>query len=99
MKNIKATIKGMMPYIIINGIVFYIIGAIIGKNIAEIRNTSKRIDNDSRALKRFIKELGGSATHIKIEDIDETDVPEDIRKKAEGDPKDPLDPTVIYVYN
>jgi hypothetical protein len=44
----------MMPYIIINGIVFSIIGALIGKNIAEIRNTSKRIDNDSKALKRFI---------------------------------------------
>jgi hypothetical protein len=88
----------MMPYIIINGIVFSIIGALIGKNIAEIRNTSKRIDNDSKALKRFIEEMGGSATHIKIEDIDETDVPEDIRKKAD-DPKDPMDPTVIYVYD
>jgi hypothetical protein len=42
--------------------------------------------------------MGGSATHIKIEDIDETDVPEDIRKKAD-DPKDPMDPTVIYVYD
>lgn len=96
MKNI---LKAMKPYIIFNAIVFAIIGGFIGKNIAEIRNTSKRIDNDSRALKRLIKEMGGSATHIKIEDIDETDVPEDIRKKAEGDPKDPLDPTVIYVYN
>jgi hypothetical protein len=76
----------MMIYIIINGIIFSIICAIIGKNLVEIHNTRKRIDNDSRALKRFIKEMGGSATHIKLEDIDETDVPEDIRKKAD-DPR------------
>ena len=95
----KNNIKRMMPYIIINGIIFSILGAIIGKNLVEIHNTRKRISADSKALERFIKEMGGSATHIKIEDIDETDVPEDIRKKAEGDPKDPMDPTVIYVYN
>lgn len=94
----RNNIKRMLPYIIFNGIVFSIIGAIIGKNLVEIHNTRTRIDNDSRALKRFIKEMGGSATHIKIEDIDELDVPEDIRKKAE-DPKDPMDPTVIYIYN
>lgn len=92
-------IKRMLPYIAFNAIIFSIIGAIIGKNVVEIYNTKRRISNDSRALKRFIKEMGGRATHIKIEDIDETDVPENIRKKAEGDPKDPLDPTVIYVYN
>jgi hypothetical protein len=78
----KNMLKGMMPYIIINGIIFSIIGAIIGKNLVEIHNTRKRIDNDSQALKRFIKEMGGSATHIKLEDIDEADVPENIRKKA-----------------
>jgi hypothetical protein len=89
----------MLPYIAFNAIIFSIIGGFIGKNLVQIHSLRKRIDNDSRALKKFIKELGGSATHIKIEDIDETDVPEDIRKKAEGDPKDPLDPTVIYVYN
>lgn len=94
--NIKANLKGMLPYVLINGIIFGILGAIIGKNLVEIHNTRKRIDNDSRALKQFIKEMGGSATHIKLEDIDETDVPEDIRKKAEGDPKDPMDPMVIY---
>lgn len=94
----RNNIKRMLPYIIFNGIVFSIIGAIIGKNLVEIHNTRTRIDNDSRALKKFIKEMGGSATHIKIEDIDESEVPEDIRKKAD-DPKDPMDPTVIYVYN
>jgi hypothetical protein len=30
--------------------------------------------------------MGGSATRIKLEDIDETDVPEDIREKAD-DPR------------
>ena len=72
----------MIPYIIFNGIIFSVIGAIIGKNLVEIYNTKKRIDNDSRALKRFIEEMAGSATIIKLEDIDEADVPEDIRKKA-----------------
>jgi hypothetical protein len=82
----KANLKAMKPYIIFNAIVFAVIGGFIGKNIVEIHNTSKRINNDSRDLKRFIKEMGGSATHIKLEDIDETDVPEDIRKKAD-DPR------------
>lgn len=94
----KNTFKAMKPYIIFNACIFAIIGGFIGKTIAEIRNTRKRIDNDSRALKRIIEELAGSATHINIEDIDESEVPEDIRKKAD-DPKDPMDPTVIYVYN
>ena len=94
----KNNLKAMRPYIIFNAIIFGVIGAIIGKNLVEIHNTRKRINNDSRALKRFIEEMAGSATHIKLEDIDESDVPEDIRKKAD-DPKDPMDPTVIYVYN
>lgn len=79
----KNTLKAMKPYIIFNAIIFGILGAIIGKNYAENRNTRKRINNDSRALKSFIKEMGGSATHINIEDIDESEVPEDIRKKAD----------------
>lgn len=94
----KNNLKGMRPYIIFNACIFAVVGAFIGKNIVEILNTKKRISADSKALKKFIKEMGGSATHIKLEDIDELDVPEDIRKKAE-DPKDPMDPTVIYVYN
>jgi uncharacterized membrane protein YeaQ/YmgE (transglycosylase-associated protein family) len=81
-KIMKNTLKAMKPYIIFNTIIFAIIGAIIGKNLVEIYNTKKKIENDSRALKRFIKDMGGSATHINIEDIDESDVPEDIRKKA-----------------
>lgn len=94
----KNNLKGMRPYIIFNACIFAVVGAFIGKNIVEILNTKKRISADSKALKKFIKEMGGSATHIKLEDIDELDVPEDIRKKAE-DPKDPMDPTVIYVYD
>lgn len=95
----KNNLKGMTPYIIFNTIIFAIIGGFIGKNVVEIYNTKRRISNDSKALKKFIRDMGGSATHIKLEDIDACNVPEDIRKKAEGDPKDPLDPTVIYVYN
>lgn len=85
----RNNIKRMLPYIIFNGIVFSIIGAIIGKNLVEIHNTRTRIDNDSRALKRFINDMGGSATHIKIEDI---------RKKAD-DSKKPIEPTHIYIYD
>lgn len=78
----KNNIKGMLPYIIINGLIFGVIGLLIGKNLVEIHNTSKRISADSRALKKFIEDMGGSATHITFEDIDECDVPEDIRKKS-----------------
>ena len=78
----KNTLKAMKPYIIFNTIIFAIIGAIIGKNMVEIRNTKKRISADSKALKKFIEDMAGSATIIKLEEIDEADVPEDIRKKA-----------------
>ena len=75
----KNMLKAMRPYIIFNAIIFGIIGAIIGKNIAEINNTKRKIDNDYNALKEFLKNVAGSATQIKLEDIDEMDVPEDIR--------------------
>ena len=90
MKNIKST----LPYIIINGLIFAVLGAIIGKNLVEIRNTRKRINNDSRALKRFIEEMAGSSPQIKIEDINACDVPEGIRKKAD-DPNDPDPPVLV----
>lgn len=73
----KKVLKRLLPYVIVNSVVYAIMGAIIGKNYAEIRNTRKRISADSRVLKRF---------------IDESEVPADIRKKA--DPKDPEDPTM-----
>ena len=86
-------IKKAVPYVIINTIIFGIIGVFIGKNLVEIHNTRKRINNDSEALKKFIEEMGGSATCINIKDIDKSEVPENIRKKAD-DPKDP-DPLVL----
>ena len=92
----KNNLKAMRPYIIFNAIIFGILGAIIGKNIIEIRNTSKRIAVDKKALQKWIKEAELNGNTINIEAISEEDVPEDIRKKA-GDPKDPMDPTVIYV--
>lgn len=50
----KNNLKGMLPYVLINGIIFGILGAIIGKNLVEIYNTKKRISNDSRALKKYL---------------------------------------------
>ena len=85
-----------MPYIIFNACIFAVIGGFIGKNVVEIYNTKKRISNDSKALKKFIEEVAGSATTIKIEDIDASEVPEDIRKKAD-DSGDPLDPLVLTI--
>lgn len=71
----KNTLKAMRPYIIFNTIIFAVVGGFIGKNVVEIYNTKRRISNDSKALKRFIEEMGGSATHIKLEDMDEAEVP------------------------
>lgn len=76
----KNNIKRMMPYIIINGIIFSILGAIIGKNIIEIHNTSKRIDNDSRSLDKWAKELG--STQIETHKISEDEVPQYIKDKV-----------------
>lgn len=94
----KNNLKRMFPYILINAFIWGIIGALIGKNIAEIHNTGKKLNADNEALEKWIKEAGLNGTTINIKDIDECDVPEDIRNKA-NDPKDPMDPTVIYVYN
>jgi hypothetical protein len=73
----------MLPYVIVNTIIFGIVGAIAGKSIVEIHNAKKRIDSDYEALRKFFKDMGGSATHIKLEDLDEDEVPEDIRKASE----------------
>lgn len=93
MKNL---FKRMLPYVIVNTIIFGIVGAIAGKSMVEIHNAKKRMGSDYEALRKFLKDMGGKATHIKIEDINEEDVPEDIREKAD-DPKEPMDPTVIYI--
>ena len=79
MKNL---IKKMLPFVIINGIVYAIIGAIAGKHIVEIHNTKCKMDHDYESLKKFFKDMGGKATHIKLSDIAEEDVPEEIREKA-----------------
>ena len=80
MKNL---IRKMLPFVIINGIVYAIIGAIAGKHIVEIHNTKCKMDHDYESLKKLFKDMGGKATHIKLEDLDESEVPEDIREAAE----------------
>lgn len=84
----KYSVKGMMPYIIINALIHTVIGAFIGKSIVEIINAKKVIQKDYKLMKNFFKDMSGKATHIKIEDLDEDEVPEDIRKKA--DPKETM---------
>lgn len=79
-------LKGMMPYIIINALVYSILGAIIGKNIVEITNTQRVLDRDYKALSRFLKDIWGKTTkQFKSENISDEDffeVPEDeIRKR------------------
>ena len=87
---IKANLKGMMPYIIINGIIFSIIGAIIGKNIAEIYNTKKMIDNDGEAIKKFLKDIAKTCPNQMSLD--------ELEKMGEDDRK-PIEPIPIYVYD
>ena len=78
----KKTMKGIMPYIIIGAVIDAIIGAVTAKVTIDIMNSKEVFSRDYKALKRFIKDMGGSATHIKLDDIDEDEVPEDIRNKA-----------------
>lgn len=87
MKNL---IKRMLPFVIINGIVYAIIGAIAGKHIVEIHNTKKRIDNDYEALRKFLKDMGGKATHIKLDELEKT---------GDGDDRKPIEPVPIYIYD
>ena len=81
----------MKPYIIFNAIVFAIIGGFIGKNIVEIHNTSKRIDNASRALKTYLSELAKTCPNKMTLD--------ELEKMGEGDDRKPLDPVPIYIYD
>lgn len=84
MKNI---LKRLLPYVIINGIVYAIIGAIIGKNYMEIINTRK-IQNDEDAIKKFLKEMAKTCPNkMSINELEG----EDDRK--------PIEPTRIYIYD
>lgn len=87
--NFKANLNAMKPYIIFNAVVFAVIGAFIGKNLVLISNTSKRIDNDSRALKKFMKDMVNACPN-KMK-LDELEGDEDDRK--------PIDPVPIYIYD
>ena len=88
MKNFKATLKGMRPYIIINALIFAVIGGFIGKNVVEIYNTKKRISNDSRALKKYLSELAKTCPNKMSLDEFEN-----------GDDRKPIEPTPIYIYD
>lgn len=77
-------LKGMMPYIIINTLVYTILGAIIGKNIVEITNTQRVLDRDYKALKRFFNDIWERTTHFKPEEFEEVPADEiDEIRKAE----------------
>jgi hypothetical protein len=89
--NFKTNLKAMKPYIIFNAIVFAIIGGFIGKNIVEIHNTSKRIDNDSRALKKFMQDMAKSCPNTMTLD--------ELEKMGDGDDRKPIEPIPIYVYD
>ena len=94
MKN--RNLKSMMPYIILNTLIHAVIGAIIGKVTVELFCTKKIIDKDYEALKKFLKDMGGRATHIKINDLDESEVPEDILEAAEeAELKEELGETLV----
>lgn len=89
--NFKANLKAMKPYIIFNAIVFAIIGGFIGKNIVEIHNTKKRISADSKALKKFIKEIAeGCPNTISLDEFE---------KMGDGDDRKPIEPIPIYIYD
>ena len=84
----KNNLKGMLPYVLINGIIFGILGAIIGKNLVEIYNTKKRISNDSRALKKYLSELAKTCPNkMSLDELEN------------GDDRKPIDPIPIYIYD
>ena len=86
----KNNIKAMKPYIIINALLWGILGAFIGKNIVEISNTSRKLNADNEALEKYlgglIKQAEESGKVVQLSDFLE-------------DHHDPIEPTVIYVYD
>lgn len=87
----KNNLKGMRPYIIINALIFAVIGGFIGKNIVEIHNTKKRISADSKALKKYLSELTKTCTNkISLDEFE---------KIGEEDDRKPIEPIPIYIYD
>lgn len=76
-------------------ILYGIAGAYTGYTIAHNIRVRKWLNRDAEKITKLARNCDNI---ISIKDIDESEVPEDIRKKAD-DPKDPMDPTVIYVYD
>ena len=87
----KNNLKGMGPYIIINALIFAVIGGFIGKNIVEIHDTKKRISADSKALKKYLSELTNICPNKMSLD--------EFEKIGDRDDRKPIEPTVIYVYD
>ena len=87
----KTILKRILPYAIINGIIYAIIGAIIGKNIVEIHNTKKRISADSKAIKKYLKDIAVTCPNKMSFD--------EFEKMEDGDDRKPIEPIPIYVYD
>lgn len=88
MKNV---LKSMRPYIIINALIFAVIGGFIGKNIVEIHNTKKRISVDSKALKKYLSELAKTCPNrMSLNEFE---------KMGDGDDRKPIEPIPIYIYD
>lgn len=90
----KNNLKRMLPYILINTFIWGIIGALIGKNIVEIHNTSKKLNADNKALEKYLRGLIKQAEDSgKVISLDE------FEKIGKGDDRKPIEPTPIYVYD
>ena len=87
----KNMLKRLLPYVIINGIVYAIIGAIIGKNYMEIRNTRRKIQNDEDAIKRFMEDIAKTCPNTMTLD--------ELEKMEDGDDRKPIEPVPIYIYD
>lgn len=86
----KKNLKRLLPYVILNALIYSVAGAIIGKNYAEIRNTSRKLNADNEALEKYlgglIKQAEESGKVVQLSDFLE-------------DHHDPIEPTIIYVYD
>lgn len=77
----------MRKAIIIEAVLGAIAGAATAYTYCNIRGLQKRIKQTNKELSNWIKDLAENCTNTcTIDDL-------------EGDKKDPIDPTVIYVYD